>query len=124
MKFHIWIPHQKIIDTYFFFKSGFHKTLFLFVNIIQPVGDDTEDCRIELEPRSGVLEPREEKSITVHFIANRTVGLCVIEKSITVHFIANRMVGICVIEKYVTVHFIANRTVGVCVIEKYLLYTL
>ena len=50
------------------------KTLFLCVNIFQPVGDDTEDCRIELEPRSGVLEPREEKSITVHFIANRMVG--------------------------------------------------
>ena len=45
------------------------------VNILQPVGDDKEDCRIELEPRSGVLEPREEKSITVHFIANRTVGV-------------------------------------------------
>ena len=52
----------------------FHKTIF------QPVGDDTEDCRIELEPRSGVLEPREEKSITVHFIANRMLGVCVIEK--------------------------------------------
>ena len=39
-----------------------------------------ENCRIELEPRSGVLEPREEKSITVHFIANRTVGICVIER--------------------------------------------
>ena len=37
-----------------------------------------ENCRIELEPRSGVLEPREEKSITVHFIANRTVGTCVL----------------------------------------------
>ena len=24
-----------------------------------------------------MLEPREEKSITVHFIANRTVGVCV-----------------------------------------------
>ena len=71
------------------------------VNIIQPVGDDTEDCRIELEPKSGVLEPREEKSITVHFIANRTVGICVIEKSITVHFKANRTVGICVIERIV-----------------------
>ena len=35
-----------------------------------------------------MLEPREEKSITVHFIANRTVGISVIEKSITVHFIA------------------------------------
>ena len=45
----------------------FHKTIF------QPVGDDTEDCRIE-------LEPREEKSITVHFIANRTVGVCVIQE--------------------------------------------
>ena len=87
------------------------------VNIIQPVGDDTEDCRIELEPRSGVLEPREEKSITVHFIANRTVGVCVIERSITVHFIANRTVGVCVIEKSISVHFIANRTVGVCVME-------
>ena len=53
----------------------FLKTLFSCVNIIQPVGDDTEDCRIKLEPRSGVLEPREEKSITVHFIANRTVGI-------------------------------------------------
>ena len=52
----------------------FLKTLFLCVNLFQPVGADTEDCRIELEPRSGVLEPREEKSITVHFIANRTVG--------------------------------------------------
>ena len=56
------------------------KTSFLCVNIFQPVGDDTEDCRIELEPRCGVLEPREEKSITVHFIANRTVGMCVIER--------------------------------------------
>ena len=55
--------------------------LFLSVAIFQPVGDDTEDCRIELEPSSGVLEPREEKSITVHFIANRTVGICVIEGS-------------------------------------------
>ena len=56
----------------------FLKTPFLFVNIFQPVGDDTEDCRIELEPGCGVLEPREEKkSITVHFIANRTVGICV-----------------------------------------------
>ena len=27
-----------------------------------------------------MLEPREEKSITVHFIANRTVGICVIER--------------------------------------------
>ena len=26
-----------------------------------------------------MLEPREEKSITVHFIANRTVGVHVIE---------------------------------------------
>ena len=51
------------------------KTLFLCVNIFQPDGDDTEDCRIELEPRWGVLEPIEEKSITVHFIANRTVGV-------------------------------------------------
>ena len=58
----------------------FLKTLFLCVNIFQPVGDDTEDCRIELEPRSGVLEPIEEKSITVHFIANRTVGICVIQR--------------------------------------------
>ena len=65
---------SKKIDTYFFFKPGFLKALFLCVNIFQPVGDDTEDCRIELEPRCGVLEPREEKSITVHFIANRTVG--------------------------------------------------
>ena len=48
-----------------------------------------------------MLEPREEKSITVHFIANRTVGICVIEKSITVHFLANRTVGICVIERIV-----------------------
>ena len=40
----------------------------------------TENCRIELEPRSGVLEPREEKSIIVHFIANRTVGICVIQR--------------------------------------------
>ena len=56
------------------------KTSFLCVNIFQPVGDDTEDCRIELEPRCGVLESREEKSITVHFIANRTVGMCVIER--------------------------------------------
>ena len=55
----------------------FLKTLFSCVNIIQPVGDDTEDCRPELEPRCGVLEPREEKSITVHFIANRMVGVCV-----------------------------------------------
>ena len=98
MKFHIWIPHQKIIDkiidTYYFLKSSLHKTLFLCVNIIQSVGDDTENCRIELEPRSGVLEPREEKSITVHFIANRAVGMCVMEKSITVHFIANRLVGV------------------------------
>ena len=47
--------------------------------VIQPVGDDTEDCRIELEPRSGVLEPREEKSITVHYIAIRTVGVHVME---------------------------------------------
>ena len=81
--------------------SCFLKTQFLCVNIFQPVGDDTEDCRIELEPRSGVLEPREENSITVHFIANRTVGICVMEKSITVHFIANRTVGICVIERIV-----------------------
>ena len=51
------------------------KTSFLCVNIFQPVGDDTEDCRIELEPRSGVLEPREKKSITVHFIAYRKVGV-------------------------------------------------
>ena len=28
-----------------------------------------------------MLEPREEKSITVHFIANRTVGICVVERS-------------------------------------------
>ena len=62
--------------------SCFLKTQFLCVNIFQPVGDDTEDCRIELEPRSGVLEPREEKSITVHFIANRTVGICVIERTV------------------------------------------
>ena len=27
-----------------------------------------------------MLEPREEKSITVHFIANRTVGVSVIER--------------------------------------------
>ena len=39
-----------------------------------------ENCRIELEPRCGVLEPREEKSITVHFKANRTVGVSVIER--------------------------------------------
>ena len=56
------------------------KTPFLCVIIFKPVGDDTEDCRIELEPRSGVLEPREEKSITVHFIDNRTVGVSVIER--------------------------------------------
>ena len=60
-----------------------------------------ENCRIELEPRSGVLKTREEKSITVHFIANRTVGICVIERSTTVHFIANRTVGVCVIERTV-----------------------
>ena len=65
-----------------------------------------------------MLEPREEKSITVHFIANRTVGICVIDKSITVHFIADRTVGICVIEKSITVHFIANRMVGICFIER------
>ena len=54
----------------------FFKLHFSCENIIQPVGDDTEDCRIELEPRSGVLEPREEKTITIHFIAtNRTVGV-------------------------------------------------
>ena len=41
-----------------------------------------------------MLGPREEKSITVHFIANRTVGVNVMEKSITVHFIANRTVGV------------------------------
>ena len=46
-----------------------------------------------------MLEPREEKSITVHFIANRKVGVHVMEKSITVHFISNRTVGICVIER-------------------------
>ena len=63
------------MDTFLGF---FLKTL--CVNIFQPVGDDTVDCRIELEPRSGVLEPREEKSITVHFIANRTVGVSVIER--------------------------------------------
>ena len=50
------------------------KNIYIY-EIFQPVGDDTEDCRIELEPRSGVLEPREEKSITLHFIANRTVGI-------------------------------------------------
>ena len=48
-----------------------------------------------------MLEPREEKSITVHFIANRTVGICVMERSITVHFIANRTVGVSVIERIV-----------------------
>ena len=48
-----------------------------------------------------MLEPRQEKSITVHFIANRTVGVNVMEKSITVHFIANRTVGISVIERIV-----------------------
>ena len=26
-----------------------------------------------------MLEPREEKSITVHFIANRTVGICLFD---------------------------------------------
>ena len=46
-----------------------------------------------------MLEPREEKSITIHFIANRTVGVHGMEKSITVHFISNRTVGICVIER-------------------------
>ena len=69
-------------NQHFFFKSGFYKTLFLCVNIFQPVGDDTEDCRIELEPRSGVLEPREKKSITVHFKANRTVSICVTERTV------------------------------------------
>ena len=29
-----------------------------------------------------MLEPREERSITVHFIANRTVGICVIERTV------------------------------------------
>ena len=48
-----------------------------------------------------MLEPREEKSITVHYIANRTVGICVMERSITVHFIANRTVGVSVIERIV-----------------------
>ena len=65
-----------------------------------------------------MLEPREDKSITVHFIANRTVGVSVIEKSITVQFIANRKVGICAIEKSITVQFIANRTVGISVIKR------
>ena len=37
---------------------------------------------LSYKPRSGVLEPREEKSITVHFIANKTVGICVIEKTV------------------------------------------
>ena len=59
------------------------------VNIIQPIGDDTEDCRIELEPWSGVLEPREEKSITVHFIANRTVGVHVMKRSTIMTLLLN-----------------------------------
>ena len=67
----------------------FLKTPFLCVNIFQPVGDDTEECRIEMEPRSGVLEPREEKSITVHFIADRTVGVCVIERSTPMTLLLN-----------------------------------
>ena len=47
------------------------------------------------------------------------------ERSITVHFIANRTVGICVIERLITVHFIANRTVGVfMLLRDQLLYTL
>ena len=29
-----------------------------------------------------MLEPRQEKSITVHFIANRKVGICVIERTV------------------------------------------
>ena len=46
------------------------------VNIFQPYGDDVEGkCEIEMEPKSGVLEPREEKSITLHFIANRWIGV-------------------------------------------------
>ena len=69
--------------------SCFLKTPFLCVNIFQPVGDDTEDCRIELEPRSGVLEPREEKSITVHFIANRTVGVNFMERSTVMTLLLN-----------------------------------
>ena len=77
---------QKWVGHIIFF---FLKTLFSCVNIFQPVGDDTEDCRIELEPRSGVLEPREEKSITVHFIANRTVGVQVMERSTTMTLLLN-----------------------------------
>ena len=77
---------QKWVGYIIFF---FLKTLFSCVNIFQPDGDDTEDCRIELEPRSGVLEPREEKSITVHFIANRTVGIHVMERSTTMTLLLN-----------------------------------
>ena len=40
------------------------------------------------------------------------------ERSITVHFIANRMVCICVMERSITVNFIANRTVGISVVQK------
>ena len=42
---------------------------------------------------------RNQLLYTVHFIANRTVGVCVIEKSMTVHFIANRTVGVHVMER-------------------------
>ena len=41
---------------------------------------------MELEPRCGVLEPGEEKSITVHFIANRTVGISVIERIVELNW--------------------------------------
>ena len=59
-----------------------------------------------------MLEPRQEKSITVHFIANRTVGVNVMEKSITVHFIANRTVGICVIERIVELSWTQEWSAG------------
>ena len=60
-----------------------------------------------------MLEPREEKSITVHFIANRTIGICVIERIVELSWVLEPRE-----EKSITVHFIANRTVGICVIER------
>ncbi|KAL4222937.1 Deleted in lung and esophageal cancer protein 1 [Mactra antiquata] len=37
----------------------------------EPFGEDSKDCTIEIDPKCGELGSREEKQITVHFVANR-----------------------------------------------------
>jgi hypothetical protein len=44
------------------------------MGFFQIEGEHAKDCSIELDPVKGFIHPREEKSITINFVADRSVS--------------------------------------------------